>query len=92
MLNLLGDYPTIFGLRVEGCAGGLLLLKTIDSFEVSGFMVFNPSIRKSLQIPIPSPFTRISWVGLGYDAVNNDYKVNFVAVEANSLSSCPSQA
>ncbi|KAJ8427467.1 LOW QUALITY PROTEIN: hypothetical protein Cgig2_021877 [Carnegiea gigantea] len=81
----------LYNFRVEGCAGGLLLWKTFDSFEVSGFMVFNPSIRKSLQIPIPSPFTRSSWVGLAHDAVTNDYKVVFVAVEANSSSSCPSQ-
>ncbi|KAK9937930.1 hypothetical protein M0R45_014694 [Rubus argutus] len=66
--------------RVAGSCDGLVLLADDLGHYAYNFVIWNPSIRK--YVTLPKPFVRFSThgrydgsVGLGYDAIGNDYKV-----------------
>ncbi|PRQ31095.1 putative F-box domain-containing protein [Rosa chinensis] len=66
--------------RVVGTCDGLVLLADDLGNEVYNFVIWNPSIRKYVILPKPS--VRFSThgnyeanIGLGYDAIGNDYKL-----------------
>ncbi|GAB2214114.1 hypothetical protein Droror1_Dr00018452 [Drosera rotundifolia] len=79
-LEKISDIPSVrSSLKAEGYLNGLVLLGP-DHLCEGPLILWNPSIRKHVIIPLPKTQSLSydlsgSMVGIGYDATNNDYKV-----------------
>lgn len=86
--------------RVVGTCNGLVCLADDLGRYAYNFVVWNPSIRK--YVTLPKPFVRFAthggydaFIGLGYDAIGNDYKVVRLATlldQHDMFDECPTLA
>ncbi|TQD85016.1 hypothetical protein C1H46_029407 [Malus baccata] len=75
-------------IRVVGICHGLVFLGVAgDTLTLANtFIIFNPSMRKSVTLPKPTIGRYRTCIGFGFDAVTNDNKVvRFVADRPNTF-------
>jgi len=88
MPNYFVDHHDIGGNYVNGVL--LVRILSSDGMRVFSFVVWNPSIRKSIEINPPGPLlTQHTRVGLGYESEAHDLKVVVMVCEENPWRDCP---
>lgn len=70
--------------RIVGSCNGLICLSDDNDFDTSGIILWNPSIKRFLNLPNPRVTSRnygsyMYVLGFGYDETSDDYKVVRVA-------------
>ncbi|PRQ50270.1 putative F-box domain, galactose oxidase/kelch, beta-propeller, F-box associated interaction [Rosa chinensis] len=75
--------------RIVGSCNGLILLSDDYLTETNTFILWNPSIRKSITLPKPHiPHSQYHTVyGFGFDAERDDYKIVKMVYEGHSRAS-----
>ncbi|XP_027153444.1 F-box/kelch-repeat protein At3g06240-like isoform X2 [Coffea eugenioides] len=75
---------TLLQIRIVDSCNGLICLNDDNDFDTSGIILWNPSIKRFLNLPNPRVTSRsygsyMYVLGFGYDEKNDDYKVVRVA-------------
>ncbi|XP_074304681.1 uncharacterized protein LOC141639458 [Silene latifolia] len=74
--------------KLKGCVDGVLLARTVCfNNDENGIFLWNPTLKKIVDIPLYGPLKKAPKVsfGFGFDSVSNSYKVVALSLEKNDL-------